>query len=114
MHRSIAAYAEQGWDLVVDGILPYRRPADRNDALTVLDSYRLYLIGVHCNENVLKRRETQRYGYHKGWAIEQYKDLHHGINYDIEIDNSSSDSVKNVDQVVQALYKVDSTLSKAR
>ena len=41
LHRAIASFADQGFDLIVDGVLPYGHPDSIADALSIFRRHRL-------------------------------------------------------------------------
>lgn len=90
LHRAAAAFADQGFDLIVDGILPYGRPDDLADALAIFRCYRLCYVGVHCELDVLEERERSRAGQTVGLARKQHADLHAGQAYDVVVDTTAS------------------------
>ena len=90
LRRSIAVYAEEGFDLIVDGVLPYRDPDGVHHALSLYGQYRLLYVGVHCNLAELEKREKDRTDRQQGWAREQLQDLHDAQKYDFELDTSDS------------------------
>lgn len=112
LHRAIAAFAEQGFDLIVDGILPYGRPDDIADALSVFQRYRLCHVGVHCSLDVLEQRERRRPEREPGWARQQFKDLHTGAAYDVEVDTTSASAEDNAERVAGYLIGRDADLAE--
>ncbi len=57
LRRSIAVYAEEGFDLIVEGVLPYRDSDGVRHALYLYGQFRLLYVGVHCDLDELERRE---------------------------------------------------------
>ena len=90
LHRSIAAYANERFDLIVDGALPYGDPAGLEDALLLYGRYRLIYVGVHCELVELERREKERTDRKQGWARQQFQDLHDGAEYDVQVNTTNS------------------------
>ena len=111
LHRAIAAFAEQGFDLIVDGILPYGRPDDIADALSVFGRHRMCHVGVHCSLNVLEWREKRRQQREPGWARQQYQDLHAGATYDVEVDTTATGPADNAERVAGYLIGRDADLT---
>ena len=107
LHRAIAAFAEQGFDLIVDGILPYGRSDDIADALSVFRRYRLCHVGVHCSLDVLEQRERRRPQREPGWARQQFQDLHAGAVYDVEVDTTAASPEDNAERVARYLTDRD-------
>ena len=56
LSRAIASFADQGFDLIVDGVLPYGHPDSIAEALLIFRRHRLCYIGVHCDLDVLEQR----------------------------------------------------------
>ena len=110
LHRAIAAFANQGFDLIVDGVLPYGRPEGIADALAVFGRHRLCYLGVHCSLDALELRERQRPDRDPGWARQQFQDLHDGANYDIDLDTTETSPADNAARVAQHLIDRDPTL----
>ena len=111
LHRAIAAFVEQGFDLIVDGILPYGRPDDIADALSVFGRHRLCHVGVHCSLDVLDRREKGRPQRKPGWARRQFQDLHAGAAYDVQIDTTATSPEDNAERVARYLTDRDADLA---
>ena len=87
-HRSIAAMAAVGNDIVVDHVLS--EPWRLLDCLTVLPPENVLFVGVHCPLDVLARREAARGDRAPGAAAHQYDLVHaHGV-YDLECDTSTA------------------------
>ncbi|MFF6994867.1 chloramphenicol phosphotransferase CPT family protein [Streptomyces sp. NPDC008313] len=86
-HRSIAAMAEAGNDIVVDHVLS--EPWRLLDCLTVLRPEDVLFIGVHCPLDELTRRESARGDRPPGLAAHQYDLVHSHGDYDFECDTST-------------------------
>ncbi len=110
LHRAIIAFAEEGFDLIVDGVLPYGHPEGIADALAIFGRYQLCYVGVHCALEVLEERERKRPDRHPGWARQQYADLHVGAIYDLEIDTTATSAEENAERIRQHLITRDSCL----
>lgn len=89
IRASCIAFAEAGFDLIVDGILPYGNAAQIDEALAGFRKFRLCYVGVHCDLHVLEEREKARPDRKPGWARRQAADLHAGQRYDVEVDTTS-------------------------
>ena len=103
LHRAVASFADQGFDLIVDGILPYCHPDSIADALSTFRRHRLCYVGVHCDLDVLEQRERGRAGRNEGWARRQYQDIHDGAVYDIEVDTTTNVADENADRIARYL-----------
>ena len=112
LHRAIAAFAEQGFDLIVDGILPYGRPDDIADALPIFQRYRLCHVGVHCSLDVLEQREKRRPQREPGWARRQFHDLHDGTAYHVEVDTTATSPEDNAERVARYLIDRDADMAE--
>jgi chloramphenicol 3-O phosphotransferase len=87
-HRSIAAMAEAGNDLVVDHVLS--EPWRLIDCLTVLRPEDVLFVGVHCSREELARREEARGDRPSGLAALQYDVVHQHGDYDFECDTTTT------------------------
>ncbi|ATB34350.1 chloramphenicol phosphotransferase CPT family protein [Melittangium boletus] len=86
MHRAIAAFAEQGNNVIVDYIL-YERDW-LPDLANALRSVNAYFVGVRIPLEILEERERQRATSPRGHARSHYTTVHaHGV-YDLEVDTS--------------------------
>ncbi|MER5559036.1 chloramphenicol phosphotransferase CPT family protein [Streptomyces sp. NPDC058961] len=87
-HRSIAAMAEVGNDVVVDHVLS--EPWRLIDCLSVLPPDNVLFVGVRCPLSELARREQARGDRPPGLAALQYDLVHQHGDYDIECDTSAA------------------------
>ncbi|MFD7535063.1 chloramphenicol phosphotransferase CPT family protein [Streptomyces sp. NPDC059819] len=87
-HRSIAAMAEVGNDVVVDHVLS--EPWRLIDCLSVLPPDNVLFVGVRCRLDELARREQARGDRPPGLAALQYDLVHQHGDYDIECDTSAA------------------------
>ncbi|OEU96340.1 chloramphenicol phosphotransferase CPT family protein [Streptomyces oceani] len=83
-HRSVAAMAEAGNDVVVDHVLS--EPWRLDDCLRVLRAEDVLFVGVHCAPDELARREEGRGDRPSGLAARQYALVHRHGDYDLECD----------------------------
>ena len=111
LSRAIASFADQGFDLIVDGVLPYGHPDSIADALSVFRRYRLCYVGVHCALDVVEQRERERGDRNEGWARRQYQDIHDGAGYDVEVDTTMIGADENADRIARYLVHHDATLA---
>ncbi|MEV5608867.1 AAA family ATPase [Streptomyces sp. NPDC052225] len=88
-HRSVAAMAEVGNDLVVDYVLS--EPWRLRDCLAVLHPEDVVFVGVHCPLEELERRERSRGDRPAGLAALQFGLVHRHGDYDLEIDTGALD-----------------------
>ncbi|MGY0065442.1 chloramphenicol phosphotransferase CPT family protein [Streptomyces sp. QTS137] len=87
-HRSVAAMAEVGNDVVVDHVLS--EPWRLVDCLTVLRPTDVLFVGVHCPPDELARREKARGDRPFGLAALQYDLVHQHGDYDLECDTGTA------------------------
>ncbi|MGV9322043.1 chloramphenicol phosphotransferase CPT family protein [Streptomyces sp. NPDC003660] len=86
-HRSVAAMAEVGNDLVVDHVLS--EPWRLADCLAVLRPEDVLFVGVRCPLPELERRERARGDRETGLAALQYDLVHAHGDYDLECDTGT-------------------------
>lgn len=90
-HRSVAAWPECGFHVIVDGSLPYEDRELRDACLAVFEPYDLRVVGVTCAVEVLNEREARRPEERPtGWAAQQAEDIHDGMTYAATVDTSSA------------------------
>ncbi|MGZ3716468.1 MAG: chloramphenicol phosphotransferase CPT family protein [Ktedonobacterales bacterium] len=89
-HRSIAALAGAGVNLIVDHVMVYREgwASTLADCVTVLEPFAVYFIGVHCSLEEAKRREQARGDRFIGTAERQYPRVHRHKLYDLDVDTT--------------------------
>lgn len=101
MHRSFAALAEAGNNLIVDHVMVHRDgwASSLADCLTLLAPYRVYFVGVRCPLDELLRREQERGDRFVGTAARQFPLVHlHGL-YDLEVDTSQASATACAEQI---------------
>lgn len=101
----VLAFAREGFDLIVDGILPYKDPQRADLIVGSLRQFHLFYVGIHCGLEVLEERERNRPDRVKGWAARQFRDLHDGARYDLELDTTSTAASENAKFLVETLLK---------
>ena len=87
--QSASAYAEEGYDLIIDGILPYGDPDDLIDALGQYRAFRLCYVGVRCDLRTLENLVSARSDRGLDFARQQFQNLHEGQTYDVEVDTTN-------------------------
>lgn len=100
-HRSIAAMAEAGNDIVVDHVLS--EPWRLLDCLILLPAKDVLFVGVHCPLDELTRRELARGDRPPGLAALQYDLVHGHGDYDFECDTSAADPRECAQQIKEFL-----------
>ena len=101
MHRSFAALAEAGNNLIIDHVMVHRDgwASSLADCLTLLAPYPVYFVGVHCPLDELLRREQARGDRFVGTAARQFPLVHlHGV-YDLEVDTSQASAATCAEQI---------------
>lgn len=83
-HRSLAAYAGVGNNLIVEHI--FDAPEWIDDLKLLLAPYDVLFVGLNCAVEELRRRETCRGNRPIGSAEQDYHKVHSGRVYDIEVD----------------------------
>lgn len=91
-HRSIAALAGVGANLIVDHVMVYREgwASTLADCVTVLEPFPVYFVGVHCSLEEAKRREQARGDRFIGTVERQYPRVHRHKLYDLEVDTTQT------------------------
>lgn len=91
-HRSIAALAGAGANLIVDHVMVYREGwvSTLADCVAVLEPFPVYFVGVHCSLDEAKRREQARGDRFTGTAERQYPRVHRHKLYDLEVDTTQT------------------------
>ena len=108
--QSVMSYAQQGYDIIVDGILPYRDPDGVRETLDLYSSYRLFYVGLYCDLETLERRITTRPNRDLEFARQQFRDLHEGQVYDLEVDTMSRTPEAGAELIAEFLEAKDSSL----
>jgi chloramphenicol 3-O phosphotransferase len=87
MHRSVAALATAGLDVIVDHVL--LEVAWLDECRRLWADLDWWLIGVRCPLAVVEERERERRDRTLGQAAAQFAVVHaHGGSYDVEVDTS--------------------------
>lgn len=86
MHHAIAAYANEGNNVIVDYIL--YKPCWLEDLVQALKAEKVYLIGIKPPLDILEERERKRGTSPVGHARSHYDSVHRGMIYDLEVDTS--------------------------
>lgn len=107
MRDACLAFAANGFDLIVDGVLPYGDPAQVVETLEAFRMFRLCYVGVHCDLQALDEREKRRPDRDRGWARHQYRDLHANQRYDIEVDTTSKPAEESARAIARYIARLD-------
>jgi chloramphenicol 3-O phosphotransferase len=84
--QSIANFLGLGFNVIADDVVWER--AWLEETLRLLAPYRVYYVGVHCDDAVSARRERERGDRHAGWARGSGRMAHQDATYDLTIDTS--------------------------
>ena len=89
-HRSIAALASAGNNLIVDHVMVYREgwASTLADCVSALEPFPVYFIGVRCSLEEAVRREQARGDRVIGTAERQFSRVHRHNLYDMEVDTT--------------------------
>ena len=83
-HHSLAAYAAAGNNLIVEHILD--TPGWQTELAALLAPFDVYFVALHCPLAELQRREAARGDRPPGSAAEDFRSIHVGRRYDLELD----------------------------
>lgn len=100
LHRSLAAFADSGCDLIVEHILDTLGWHGRLQDL--LAGHELLFVGMFTPPEVLSRREAARGDRRRGSAVEDAARVHGGLRYDLTLDGTTSPE-DNADRILAAL-----------
>ena len=98
-HRSLAAYASAGNNLIVEHILD--GDGWLEELAQLLSPFDVFFVGVHCDLAMLKQREAARGDRPLGSAEQDFHTIHVGKVYDFEV-RTDSDPKGAVGQVIAA------------
>lgn len=99
MHRSIAAMAEAGNNLIVDHVVIEKEWLD--ECLEFLDGSSVLFVGLHCPLEELERRERGRDVRRQGFARAQIVKIHTHKVYDVEVDTHALSVAECADRVLE-------------
>jgi chloramphenicol 3-O phosphotransferase len=84
-HNALPAIAAAGNSLIVDHIVETR--AWMTSLLSLLGSFDVYFVGIHCPLVELERRELARGNRRIGEARSDFQTIHDFVIYDLELDS---------------------------
>lgn len=88
-HAGLAAWGDAGWNVIVDGSLPYGNDSLRRRCIESMPSERVHFLAVECSVRELRRREAVRPESREiGWAERQRVDVNDGIDAFMTVDTS--------------------------
>lgn len=98
-HRSLAAYASAGNNLIVEHI--FDTDGWLRDVAEGLRPFDVFFVGVHCSLDELNRREAARGNRRTGSAAHDYRHVHRDMRYDLEL-NAEQPIKENIDRLLTA------------
>lgn len=98
-HRSLAAYAGAGNNLVLEHILDTEGWLDQ--LVDLFAPFDVFFVGVHCPLDELVRREAMRGDRPVGSAAQDFHTIHKGLAYDLEV-HADRDAAENVARIIAA------------
>lgn len=96
-HRSVAAIADAGNNVIIEHILD--TPGWHERLQELLAPHRVIFVGLHVALAELNRREAARGDREVGSAEADFHSVHKGLRYDLELD-TGGDLPGNVDRVL--------------
>lgn len=96
-HRSVAALASAGNNLILEHILDTK--GWREQLVDLLAGHDVFFVGVHSSLAELIRREQARGDRKVGSAEVDYYSIHKGVRYDLEL-SGEADVDENVDRLI--------------
>lgn len=98
-HRSLAAYASAGNNLIVEHILD--TPGWQAELAALLAPYEILFVAVHCPLAELERREQARGDRVMGSAAQDFHSIHRGVGYDLEVQTLDGPAI-NAERIIAA------------
>lgn len=102
LYAAVASFADQGNDVLVDGLLP-NDTALRRACLAELRRHRLIIIGLTASASTLTAREKARGDRPVGTAVSQSKRVHDDVDYDLVLDTDTASPVALASQIQDRL-----------
>lgn len=99
MHKSIAALADAGLNIIIDHVLLER--VWLHEMGSLYRDCRVWFIGVRCPLDVLEQRERGRKDRTLGQARAQVDVVHAGMVYDFEVDTSKLSPEACTERIIQ-------------
>ncbi len=109
MRQSVAEFAKQGLNVVVDDLL--FKPQYLLDYAVRLAEHSVWCVGVKCELWRVNEREAARLGRFPGTAQAHMEELHgHGLAYDIEVDTTYDSAEQCARRIIAALARPPTAL----
>ena len=86
-HRSLAAYARAGNNLIIEHII--EQQDWRTSLATLFEPFDFFFVKVDCPLDVLQERENIRGDRPKGSAQRDFETIHEGLEYDCVVDGTA-------------------------
>jgi chloramphenicol 3-O phosphotransferase len=102
-HRSVAAVARSGINVIVEEVLTTRTEWD--DWQDALDGLDVRWVGVRCDVDTAERRETERGDRYRGLARGTSSVTHIHPTYDVDVDTSLQSPEVLAEQIVQSMAR---------
>ncbi|TJZ77516.1 chloramphenicol phosphotransferase CPT family protein [Chitiniphilus eburneus] len=102
-HYALPSLLQAGVKLIVDNA--WCEPEEIRELLTELAGYSVALVGVHCDEETLARREAARGDRAAGLSAWELPRVHRWMQYDLEVDTSAQCSTLAVQELVDGLSR---------
>jgi chloramphenicol 3-O phosphotransferase len=99
---AIAALARAGADIILDEVF-LRGREEQAEWRGALDGLDVVFVGVHCAVDELERRELERGDRAVGSARDQFERVHVGVDYDVEVDTTTTPAEELAAQIQAAL-----------
>ncbi|MEJ7624491.1 MAG: AAA family ATPase [Pyrinomonadaceae bacterium] len=99
LNRAVAAMSAEGNNLIVDHVLV--EPAWLNQLLDVLSDRYVLFVGLDCPLEELERRESARDARRRGFARQQFENIHTEKIYDITLQTGVLQSEECVRRVLE-------------
>lgn len=100
-HRSIAGFVLAGNNVIIEHILDTEGWLD--ELARLLSGCDVFMVGVHCPLDELRRREALRGDRPVGMAEKDFRSIHSGMRYDFEVDTTAA-LEDNVERVLAAWH----------
>jgi len=99
--RGTVAFADEGISVIVDEVT--LDSVHLNDWRDLMRDREVRWVGVYCNADELERREAQRGDRPIGLARAQMTTVHRSIDYDLELDTTTTAPIDNAAALAQFL-----------
>ena len=112
MRRSIAVFAREGNNVIVDDLMFEK--SFLLDYLEALAGLRVTFAGVRCDLEVVSAREAARAGRFPGTATSHFHSVHAHCIYDVEVDTTDSTPRQCAQQIMRAAEETPRAFDRLR